>query len=80
MKLEHGTPMDIEGESMRIIREELEARARAKMEKGEFAYEVRAASNHLSQEQALDWLYQQMGLHSQYVFLHRHREENHGGD
>ena len=24
MKLEHGTPMDIEGESMRIIREELE--------------------------------------------------------
>ena len=25
MKLEHGTPMDIEGESMRIIREELEA-------------------------------------------------------
>ena len=61
-------------------REELEARARAKMEKGEFAYEVRAASNHLSQEQALDWLYQQMGPHSQYVFLHQHREENHGGD
>ena len=25
MKLEHGTPMDIEGESMRIIREELAA-------------------------------------------------------
>ena len=25
MKLEHGTPMDIEGKSMRIIREELEA-------------------------------------------------------
>lgn len=25
MKLEHGTPMDIEGESMRIIREELSA-------------------------------------------------------
>ena len=26
MKLEHGTPMDIEGESMRIIQAELEAR------------------------------------------------------
>ena len=55
-------------------REELEARARAKMERGEFAYEVRAAANHLSQEQALDWLYQQMGPHSQYVFLHQHSE------
>lgn len=61
-------------------REELESRARAKMEKGEFAYEVRAASNHLSQEQALDWLYQQMGPNSQYVFLHQHREEKNGGD
>ena len=54
-------------------REDLEARARAKMEKGEFAYEVRAAANHLSQEQALDWLYQQMGPNSSYVFLHQHR-------
>lgn len=57
-------------------REELEARARAKIEKGEFAYEVRAAANHLSQEQALDWLYQQMGPHSQYVFLHQHSERS----
>ena len=57
-------------------REELEARARAKMEKGEFSYEVRAAANHLSQEQALDWLYQQIGPHSQYVFLHQHSERS----
>ena len=57
-------------------REELEARARAKMEKGEFAYEVRAATNHLSQEQALYWLYQQMGPNSQYVFLHQHSERS----
>ena len=57
-------------------REELESSARAKMEKGEFAYEVRAAANHLSQEQALDWLYQQMGPHSQYVFLHQHSERS----
>lgn len=53
-------------------REGLEARAKAKMEAGEFAYEVRAAANHLSQEQALDWLYQQMGPNSEYVFLHQH--------
>lgn len=55
-------------------REELEARARAKMEAGEYAYEVRAAANHLSQEQALDWLYRQMGPQSQYVFLHQHKD------
>lgn len=55
-------------------REELEARARAKMEAREYAYEVRAAANHLSQEQALDWLYRQMGPQSQYVFLHQHKD------
>ena len=54
-------------------REELEARAKAKLEAGQYAYEYRAAANHLSQEQALDWLYQQMGPHSKYVFLHQHK-------
>lgn len=55
-------------------RDELEARARAKRDAGEYAYEYRAAANHLSEEQALDWLYQQMGPKSQYVFLHQHKE------
>lgn len=57
-------------------REDLEARAQAKLAAGEYAYEYRAASNHLSQEQALDWLYQQMGPNSQYVFLHQHLERS----
>lgn len=57
-------------------REELEARAQAKLAAGEYAYEYRAAANHLSQEQALDWLYQQMGPNSQYVFLHQHLERS----
>lgn len=56
-------------------REELEARARAKLEAGEFAYEYRAAANHLSQEQALDWLAKNMGPNSRYVFLHQHYEK-----
>lgn len=56
-------------------REELEARAKAKLEAGQYAYEYRAAANHLSQEQALDWLYQQMGPHSRYVFLHAHQDK-----
>lgn len=57
-------------------RDELEARVQAKRAAGEYAYEYRAASNHLSQEQALDWLYQQMGPHSQYIFLHQHSERS----
>ena len=57
-------------------RAELEERAAAKRAAGEYAYEYRAAANHLSQEQALDWLYQQMGPHSQYVFLHQHQERS----
>ena len=59
-------------------RAELETRAKAKLEAGQYAYEYRAAANHLSQEQALDWLYQQMGPNSQYVFLHQHQERSKG--
>ena len=54
------------------VREELEARRDAKVASGEYAYEFNAARNHMSQEQAEDWLYQQMGPNSRYVFLHQH--------
>lgn len=53
----------------------LEARMAAKLAAGEFSYEWAAAQNHLSQEQALDWLYQNMGPNSRYVFLHQHKEK-----
>lgn len=56
-------------------RAELEARMDAKRAAGEFSYEWAAAQNHLSREQAEDWLYQQMGTNSQYVFLHQHQEK-----
>ena len=51
---------------------ELEARVAEKKAAGEYSYEMDAARNHLSREQALDWLYQQMGPNSKYVFLHQH--------
>ena len=54
---------------------ELEARMEAKLAAGEFAYELAAAQNHLSREQAEDWLYKNMGPSSQYVFLHQHQPE-----
>lgn len=58
--------------------EDIEARAKEKLDSGEFAYEIRAARNHLSQEQAEEWLYSQMGPNSRYVFLHQHREKESG--
>ena len=54
---------------------EIEARIADKQSRGEFAYEVRAARNHLSQEQALDWLARNAGPNSKYVFLHQHMEK-----
>lgn len=56
--------------------EELEARIKAKKSAGEYAYEYEAKRNHLSQEQAENWLYQQMGPNSRYVFLHQHGGKN----
>lgn len=52
---------------------DLEARAAEKLGAGQFAYEIRAAKNHLSQEQAEEWIRQQSGPNSQYIFLHQHR-------
>ena len=54
-------------------KEELEARKKAKQAAGQYAYESRAAATHLSQEQAMDWLYRNMSPSSQYVFLHQHQ-------
>lgn len=51
---------------------EIEARIAEKQATGEFSYEIAAAKNHLSREQAEDWLYKNMGPSSQYIFLHQH--------
>lgn len=52
---------------------EIAARIAEKQAAGEFAYEYRAAANHLSQEQALDWLAKNAGPNSKYIFLHQHK-------
>lgn len=56
-------------------KEELEKRIKQKLESGQYCYEFRAAQNHLSEEQALDWLVKNMGANSQYIFLHQHKQE-----
>lgn len=59
---------------------DIEARAAEKLAKGKFAYEYRAAANHLSYEQAMDWLYQNMGPKSRYILLHGHTDRKEEAD
>lgn len=59
---------------------ELEARTAEKIAAGAFSYEVSTARNHLSREQAEDWLYGQMDPNSRYVFLHQHVDEGDADD
>ena len=43
-----------------------------------YAYEQSAAAYHLSQEQAEDWIYRNIGIHGRYVFLHQHKNTEGG--
>lgn len=54
-------------------RAEIEQKIAEKKAAGLYAYEAAAMRNHLSQEQALDWLAEQMGPESEYIFLHQHK-------
>lgn len=53
---------------------EIEERFRQKRDWGYYAYEKRAAENHLSFEQAADWLTNNMGMQSLWIPMHQHRE------
>lgn len=62
-------------------REELEARKAAKAEAGDFSYESRAEATHMSMETAVEWLRDNCDHYrSKIVFLHRHKENNEGGE
>ena len=56
--------------------EELQERINAKMEAGEYCYELNVASRHLSHEQASDFLLENMKPDSEYVFLHGHKDRS----
>ena len=60
-------------------RAELEKRAKDKRDRGEFAYEIEAAQNHLSIEQATDWLTENMGPNSVWIPMHQHKEAKQDG-
>lgn len=54
--------------------EDLENRINAKMETGEYCYELNVANRHLSHEQASEFLLENMRNNSEYAFLHGHIE------
>lgn len=54
--------------------EELEQRIKQKQEEGLYYYENRVKNTHLSKGQATDFLLNNMGENSEYVFMHEHIE------
>lgn len=56
--------------------DDLKARIKAKEEKGEYSYEMNAASRHLSKEQADEFLLENMGAKSRYEYLHGHIDKS----
>lgn len=54
--------------------EDLEERIIAKTAAGQYCYELNVAERHLSHEQASQFLLDNMGKNSQYVFLHGHKD------
>lgn len=60
--------------------EELQERIDDKMQTGQYCYELKVANRHLSHEQASEFLIENMGNHSKYVFLHQHKEKERSKD
>ena len=52
---------------------EITQRIMEKLKAGQYAYEYKAAENHLSREQATDWLFENVGPDSEFQFLHQHK-------
>ena len=55
--------------------EELEKRKEKKLSNGEYYYEDRVKHTHLSKVKATEWLMKNMGMKSQFIFMHEHKEE-----
>lgn len=54
--------------------EEIKEKIREKRSDGKYAYELKAMERHLSERQCNNWLYENMGANSEYIYLHRHIE------
>lgn len=54
--------------------DEIEKRIKQKQQECKYIYEHRAKKSHLSKQQATDFLLENMGENSEYVFMHEHVE------
>ena len=53
---------------------EIEERIKEKQQDCKYVYEFRAKDSHLSKQQASEFLLNNMGENSEYVFMHEHVE------
>ncbi len=54
---------------------EIVDRMNNKLESGLYSPEQRTVKTHMSREQAMDWLVENMAPHSRYIFMHGHKEK-----
>ena len=54
--------------------DEMQERIKKKQKECQYVYEFRAKENHLSKQQASEFLLENMGENSEYVFMHEHVE------
>lgn len=52
--------------------DEIQERIKQKQQECQYVYEFRAKDNHLSKQQASEFLLENMGENSEYVFMHQH--------
>ena len=62
------------------IEEEIQARIAAKEALGQYVYEYRVLKTHLSKEKCDEWLFDNIGEHSEYVYIHQHKEKDNEGN
>ena len=55
---------------------EIQERIKAKEAAGQYVYEYRVLKTHLSKEECDQWLMDNIGENSEYVYIHQHKEEN----
>ena len=55
---------------------EIQERIKAKEVLGQYIYEYRVLRTHLSKEECDQWLLENIGENSEYVYIHQHKEEN----
>lgn len=54
---------------------EIQERIKAKETAGEYIYEYRVLKTHLSKEECDEWLLENIGENSEYVYIHQHKED-----